>query len=285
MVILMKVYELNDKVFQRLLEGGCDSPSFDACCLLEDVGGLGRGNVQRFAEREVSDEVSKRVLEAAERRAAGEPLQYLLGTWDFLNLTLAVGEGVLIPRPETELLCELVAQKLRNVPSPHVLDLCAGSGCVGLGIASLYPAVSVTALEKSEQAFSFLTQNIKRYPSLSVIAEKADVLCDAPRYTQTVDAIVSNPPYIPTLHLPSLQREVQKEPAMALDGGADGLDFYRVIASQWCTKLRSGGFVAVEIGIGQAEAVSALFAEAGLINVQVFSDFAGIERIIYAETA
>ena len=281
----MKVHELMDKTFQRLLEGGCDSPSFDAYCLLEDVGGLGRGNVRRCAEHEVSSEICNRVLEAANRRAAGEPLQYLLGTWDFLNLTLAVGEGVLIPRPETEQLCELAAQKLRNVSSPRVLDLCAGSGCVGLGIASLHPAVSVTALEKSPQAFAYLQQNVARYPQLAVTPETADILCDAKRYTETVDAIVSNPPYIPTLHLAGLQREVQHEPSMALDGGADGLEFYRVIAAQWCEKLRKGGFVAVEIGIGQAQDVMALFSEAGLVNVQTFSDFAGIERIIYAERA
>lgn len=277
----MTAKELRAEIEKRLQVGGCDSPAFDACCLLEDLGGLGRGNVPLLGDKLLPAELCDRLLAAADRRAAGEPLQYLLGTWDFLSLTLEVGEGVLIPRPETEQLCEIAAQQIAGIPHPQVLDLCAGSGCVGLGIASLCPAASVKALEKSPQAFSYLQRNIARYPALRVTAHTADVLRDSSCFPDAVDAIVSNPPYIPVADLPMLQREVQREPSMALDGGEDGLLFYRVIASEWAQKLCSGGFVAVEIGIGQGDDVSRLFAEAGLADIRRYPDFAGIDRVIY----
>lgn len=280
-----KVKDLQREIEKRLQEGGCDSSSFDACCLLEDIGGLGRGCVPAMAEAELSDEVCRRLLRAADRRAAGEPLQYLLGTWDFLSLTLEVGEGVLIPRPETELLCEIAAERLKTLKQSHVLDLCAGSGCVGLGIASLCANAEVECLEKSEAAFTYLKRNIARYPDLTVTPHIADVLHDAARFGDELDAIVSNPPYIPVADLPALQREVQHEPSMALDGGEDGLVFYRTIATEWTPHLRSGGFVAVEIGIGQAEDVCRLFTEAELINIRVYPDFSEIDRVIYAERA
>ena len=283
MVITMTVSELCAEIEQRLAAGECDSPAFDACCLLEDLGGLGRGNVPRMGDTTLPADVCRRLLEAADRRAAGEPLQYLLGTWDFLDLTLEVGDGVLIPRPETELLCEVAADRLKLLPTPQVVDLCAGSGCVGLGITSLCPSVTVTALEKSPQALAYLRRNLARYPDRRVTAREADVL--AASFDGTVDAVVSNPPYIPSADLADLQREVKHEPSMALDGGEDGLVFYRVIADEWTKHLRRGGFVAVEIGIGQAEDVCRLFAEAGLINIQKFPDFSGIDRVIYAEKA
>lgn len=274
--------ELYRQIETLLRNSGCDSPSFDAACLLEDIGGIGRGRLAVCAQQPVSKSVFRCVWEAAQRRAAGEPLQYLLGTWDFLNLTLEVGEGVLIPRPETELLCETVAQKLAGISAPCVWDLCAGSGCVGLGIASLCPSATVTALEYSEAALPYLQRNTARYPSLHVTVARADVLHDALSWHGPVDAIVSNPPYIPTAELSSLQREVQHEPALALDGGEDGLRFYRVIATEWAHHLASGGFVAVEVGIGQAQAVRDLFCAAGLIRAEIHPDFSGIDRVVCA---
>ena len=272
------------KITEELLrEGGCDSPSFDAVCLLEDVAGVGRGKVPGVSNTVLDKASCQRVLDAAKRRAAGEPLQYLLGSWDFLSLTLEVGEGVLVPRPETELLCEVAAERLRSVSTPLVLDLCAGCGCVGLGVASLCPSATVTCIEKSPQAFRYLKSNLARYPQYAVTPLAGDVLYDHQTFNIKVDALLSNPPYIPQADLKTLQREVQHEPTMALDGGEDGLAFYRVIANEWSKHVRSGGFVAVEIGIGQSQDVSRLFAEAGLINIRVYKDFSEIDRVIYAE--
>lgn len=261
-----------------LADSGCEDAAFDARCLLEDLGGLGRG---RMPDDTPLNEAQRTALDTAlSQRAAGRPLQYILGDWDFLTLTLAVGEGVLIPRADTECLCEEAARLLADTPNPRVLDLCAGSGCVGLGLASLCPGAQVTAVELSEEALPFLRKNIARYPQYAVAVTQADVLKDAARFTQAVDAIVSNPPYIPTADLSGLMREVKHEPRMALDGDADGLTFYRAITQQWIPKLRDGGVCAVEVGIGQAAEVAALFAEAGLTDIRKIRDYGGIERVV-----
>ncbi len=280
----MTVAKLQNQITALLEAGGCETPAFDAVCLLEDIGGVGRGQVAQARDRVLPKERVDAVLDAAERRASGEPLQYLLGTWDFLNLTLSVGPGVLIPRPETELLCQVAAECLRTIPHKNVYDLCAGSGCVGLGVTSLCPTAAVTAVEYSDEAFAYLKKNLKRYPSLAVNAVKADVLQEASRFSDGIDAIVSNPPYIPTADLAGLQREVQFEPRMALDG-ADGFRFYRAIAQEWVPKLAPHGIVAVEVGIGQGAEVACLFEQAGLTDTKVYADFAGIDRVVTARRA
>ena len=262
----------------RLTAAGCEDAAFDARCLLEDIGGLPRGHLpdaQPLAASQI-----EQLERALMRRADGYPLQYILGQWDFLTLTLRVGEGVLIPRADTEVLCETAADYLRTVPAPRVLDLCAGSGCVGLGIASLCAQACVTAVELSTQAFDYLQDNIARYPALSVEAVSGDVLHDAARFADDYDAIVSNPPYIPTADMDGLMREVHYEPRMALDGSADGLRFYRVIADTWSYKLRDGGLCAVEVGVGQARAVADLFTAAGLTDVRAVNDLGGIPRVV-----
>lgn len=276
----MTVLELKKKIEAVLEAGGCETPAFDAICLLEDIGQIGRGKVPTFHSFLLPPECEERVLAAAVRRASGQPLQYILGTWDFLDLTLEVGEGVLIPRPETELLCQVVAECLRDLPHKNVYDLCSGSGCVGLGVVSLCPSATVTAVELSDKAFSYLQRNLARYPQYNVTAVQADVLTEYNRFTGPVDAIVSNPPYIPTADLASLQREVQREPRMALDGAEDGYRFYRAIAEQWLPKLSPNGFVAVEVGIEQAQTVAELFRAKGMNHTTVYPDFAGIDRVV-----
>ena len=176
----------------------------------------------------------------------------------------------------------MAAARLHGQTAPQVLDLCAGSGCVGLGVASLCPTAQVTAVELSEAALLYLRENVSRYPNLSVTVRQGNVLTDWAPYGE-YDAILSNPPYIPTADLPALMREVQHEPRMALDGDADGLAFYRVIAKQWCSHLRDGGFCAVEVGYDQAQPVKALFEEAGLKHCAIYPDLAGIPRVVVGE--
>ncbi len=263
----------------RLTAAGCEDAAFDARCLLEDLGGLPRG--QRADDRPLATEAESALAQALEQRAQGRPLQYILGEWEFLALTLRVGEGVLIPRADTECLCELSARRLAGVSRPRVLDLCAGSGCVGLGVASLCPAAVVTAVELSREALPYLRENIARYPAYGVTAYEGDVLTDWKRFEEeSFDAILSNPPYISTADLAGLMREVQHEPMMALDGDTDGLRFYRVIAARWSRLLRPGGFCAVEVGFDQATPVAALFREAGLREVEIHRDLGGVERVV-----
>ncbi len=264
-----------------LTAADCEDAAFDARCLLEDLGSLPRG--QAADDTPLTAEQETMLDNALAQRVAGRPLQYILGEWEFLTLTLKVGEGVLIPRPDTELLCEAAAERLKGVPHPRVLDLCAGSGCVGLGVASLKPDATVTAVELSDAALGYLRQNAARYPDYDVTVKQADVLTDYTAFEGDYDAILSNPPYIPTADLATLQREVQHEPRMALDGTADGLAFYRVIAEHWCENLAENGFCAVEVGIGQAADVAALFTAAGLANTEILRDLGGVERVVIAQ--
>ncbi len=281
MVMTMTYRDFAKTATEQLKAVSGEDAAFEVRCLLEDLAGLPHGALPD--ERELSPAAQARLDRALAERLQGRPLQYILGEWDFLSLRLKVGEGVLIPRPDTELLCETAADILHRMPGAddlQVLDLCAGSGCVGLGIAALEPRARVTAVEKSPQAFAYLTENRDRYPTLPLTAVSGDITTDAHRFPDEVDAIVSNPPYIPASDLPTLMREVRKEPQMALNGGEDGLDFYRVIAERWVPKLRPGGLCAVEIGFDQGAAVDGLFAAAGLIDRKILKDLAGHDRVV-----
>ena len=172
----------------RLIEVGCEDAAFDARCLLEDLGGMPRGTAAD--DTSLSPEEIAAVNSALAERAAGRPLQYILGAWDFLSLTLKVGEGVLIPRPDTELLCEAAAERLQGTPHPRVLDLCAGSGCVGLGVASLVPDAAVTAVELSDEAWLYLADNIARYPAYDVTPHRGNVLTDYAAFDGVYDAFL-----------------------------------------------------------------------------------------------
>ncbi len=217
-----------------------------------------------------------------EKRLSGSPLQYCIGEWDFYGNTYKVGEGVLIPRPETEELCDLVMNELKGTAEPTVIDLCSGSGCIGLTLKCNIPDTTVFLVEKSRDALKYLIHNanvVCENQFVSIV--NGDVLKpDSFEETfEKVDAIVSNPPYIKRSDLASLQREVQLEPKMALDGGEDGYDFYRVICKEWNRYLKKGGFIALECGEDQAEYICTLF-DKKLFDAEIFKDFNGIDRFV-----
>ena len=209
------------------------------------------------------------------RRAVGEPLQYLLCRWEFFGLDFAVGPGVLIPRPETELLVEIALKHLRQYDSPTVLDLCAGTGCIGLSVAHHCPGAQIYLLELSSEAMPYLKQNAAKYPNATVI--QANILQNSEFRIPNSELILSNPPYIPAGELSGLSKEVQAEPAMALDGGEDGLLFYRALAALWLPMLAPGGMLAMECGEGQAEDVAALFPGCAC---EILRDFHEIQRVV-----
>jgi release factor glutamine methyltransferase len=276
----MNIGEVYREGKRLLAQAGCDSPDFDAGCLFEKVFGLDRQQriVQSYAEADV--EKAERYLALARERAGGRPLQYILGEWPFLGMMLEVGEGVLIPREETELLVRTTAEMLKEKENPQIADLCAGTGAVALGLASLLPDARVKAVEKFPAAMRFLRRNIEKSGVSRVEAVSLDVFdADSAEGFPALDAVVSNPPYVRRGEIPTLQREVQHEPREALDGGVDGLVFYRAIAEIWLPKLKPGGVAAVEIGEGQAGDVAKLFSGA-LEEIHVVRDFNGIERVV-----
>ena len=259
--------------------------AFDASALFFKAFGLDRQQrILRSAEPAEKDK-AETYLSFVRERAEGRPLQYILGKWPFLGLELEVGEGVLIPREETELLVKTAARLLRDIPEPRVADLCSGSGAAALGIVSLLPGARVTAAEKEEAAFRYLVKNIQK-TGLCAKPVLLDVLNpEAAEGFSGIDCVVSNPPYVKSGDLPLLQREVRREPAEALDGGEDGLLFYRAIARNWVPALRPGGVLAVEVGDGQAESVASLFTEAGIESINSEKDFSGIPRVVSGRKA
>lgn len=230
-----------------------------------------------------SEPVSARFRELLERRLAGEPVAYIIGEWEFYGVALDVCRDVLIPRADTETLVErgLAALKDRG-ESPRVLDLCAGSGCVGLAVASVLPYAAVVLADRSEDALRVCRQNIRRNGmSGRVTAARVDALEPPHAILGEFDIILSNPPYIPTADLEELDPSVRDyEPRMALDGGADGLDFYRAIAKKWKSALKQGGSLIFEIGYDQAPAVEYILAEHGYADIQTHRDPGGHWRVV-----
>lgn len=257
----------------RLAAAGVPDARFDAAQLYRFVTGrdprLDDGPTAAEAER----------LEAlAARRAAREPLQYLLGEWDFFGLTLRVGPGVLCPRADSEVVCEAAAELLRGCAAPVVLDLCAGSGCLGLGVACACPGAQVTCVEKSPEAWVYLTANTA---DTAVRAVQDDVYTYYKRLAAgSVDLIVCNPPYLTAAEMAARMPETAREPALALDGGPDGLDFYRLLTARYRDALRPGGWLVLEIGWAQAGAVLALGRENGWAQPACRKDYGGNDRVV-----
>ena len=266
------------QVEQRLTAVGCPDADFDAAELLRLVLGLD----VRLAFAPLTAEQAARLEELTARRADREPLQYLCGSWPFLDFELAVGPGVLCPRADTEVVAETAAGLLKEVPHPKVLDLCAGTGCLGLGIQRFCPAAEVTSLEKSPAAFAYLTRNACLPNGLHLTPVQGDLFT----YWETLpegelDLIVSNPPYIPDGDIAGLDVSVRDyEPHLALKGGEDGLDFYRAICAQWTAALRAGGCLLFEVGIGQADDVLRIMRSAGFGDVEITPDLNGIPRVV-----
>ena len=265
------------KLRDILARAGIESPGLEARLLIESATGMSRAAQIACADKELDCEQA--LLELAEKRAKRYPLQYILGSWSFMGIELKVGEGVLIPRDDTEVLVDLCLGYLKDVESPKVVDLCAGSGAIGIALNRLANA-SVTAVELSDRAYYFLLQNIK---NTDITPLKGDVTeCYNSFEEEYFDLIVSNPPYIKTDELKTLQPEVGFEPETALDGGADGLVFYREITRLWTPLLKKGGAMAFELGEGQAEPVAAMLERQGYSDIKTALDLGGTKRAIIA---
>jgi len=228
-------------------------------------------------------ELERRVEELVQRRLAGEPVAYIVGEWEFYGLPLDISRDVLIPRSDTEVLAERAILKARAAgEGGRVLDLCAGSGCVGLAVAANADRCRVVLADLSEGALRLCKQNVRRNSlNARVTCISANALEAPSSVLWDFDVIACNPPYIPTGDLEGLDVSVKDfEPLMALDGGVDGLDFYRAIASKWKSALRLGGTLMFEVGIDQAEAVAQIMADNGFENIVTTEDTGGIQRVV-----
>ncbi len=267
----------------RSLENcGNDNAGFEAQQLLMKFCGVTHNDMLLFPGLAVTEQQADAVRRAVSRRNSGEPLQYILGEWEFYGLPFYVGEGVLIPRQDTETIVEVAGAFLKERGGIQAADLCAGSGCIGITLAKL-AGVPVKLLELSEQALGYLRRNIT-LNGVEMLCEAvhADVLSeDAAAGMPQLDLIVTNPPYLTAQDMRELQTEVAHEPETALYGGEDGLDYYRRMVPLWGAKLNHGGMLAAEIGIGQENDVMRIFEENGL-HARSQKDLCGVTRVIYS---
>ena len=261
------------KLCAKLTAAGVPDARFDAAELYH----FATGRDPRLDDGPSAAEAA-RLSALAERRAAREPLQYILGEWDFMDFTLKVGPGVLCPRADSEIVCESALALLQGRERPVVYDLCAGTGCLGLGIMRHSPGALVTCVEKSPEAWHYLTANTAQTGVRTVQADVFTYYKTLP--AEGADLIISNPPYLTGAEMRALMPETAQEPAMALDGGADGLDFYRLLTEKYRDAVRPGGWLVLEIGYAQGPAVLALGAACGWVNTSCRKDYGGNDRAV-----
>ncbi len=274
----MTVSSLLEKGKQILAEADVDNYSNEAVWIFENAFDCKRQFIFFNADKEADKEKSDYFLEKIRKRASGVPVQYVIGEWDFFGETFSVGEGVLIPRPETELLVEFALEFLKEKTNPVVFDLCSGSGCIGLSVAKNIPDAKVFLIEKSPEALGYLIKNKDNLKCNNAQAISGDIFSGFESFDLPIpDLILSNPPYIETAEIETLQSEVHKEPFMALDGGEDGLVFYRAICEKWLPFCN--GAVAVECGENQSKDIINIFSEY-CESLKSFTDFNGIERVV-----
>ena len=266
---------------KTLLTDVTDSPAYEARVLLELAAGgsfedmmFGNGYVLSAEELQSLDKLVKKRLD-------GYPIQYLLGKWSFMGRDYLVGEGVLIPRDDTEVLVRTAISMAQQIDAINIFDLCSGSGIIAVTLAKEIKNSRVTAVELSESAFEYLKRNCAVNEAANVLPVMGDVfVCFENVPDRSVDMLVSNPPYIARSEADGLQRELLSEPDLALFGGEDGLDFYRGIIKNWILKVKHGGAVAFEIGDTQAGAVTDMMLENGLCRIKIVKDIQGYDRVV-----
>lgn len=268
---------------RQLKAAGVENAQLEARELMCYATDKNREQFLRDAGLYVGDSMEKRIHDLVDRRLAGEPVAYIIGEWEFYGLPLDISRDVLIPRIDTELLAERAILLARAAgEGARVLDLCAGSGCIGLAVAANVPTCRVVLADVSEGALRVCKQNVRRCGlNAQVVCMLADAMQPPNPTLWDFDVIVCNPPYIPSADIAGLDISVKDyEPHMALDGGVDGLDFYRAIASRWSNALRLDGSLLFEVGIGQAGDVEMIMAKNGYSDIKTYQDTVGIWRVV-----
>lgn len=275
----MTISEWLHHAAEAMEAGGCPDPAIDSRWLAEDILNM-TTTALRFEANTPIDADKLAELEAClQRRLQGEPVQYIMKKADFMGMRFHVDSRVLIPRQDTETLVEAAIIALQGKKNPRVLDMCTGSGCIGLSIATLVPGAEITLADISTGALEVAKKNAHTL-NVEATLRHGDLFKAVGK--EKFDLIVSNPPYIPTDEVAGLQAEVQHEPVLALDGGADGLDFYRRIAKEAPSHLNQGGSIYLEVGMDEAADVLTLLrsnvdgADSGIIK-----DLCGIDRIVW----
>lgn len=275
---LKSLYEISCR---ELKNAGIEEYKSETEYILEKLFGFTKLKVILGGNDLISAQDKDKLLKILNKRKSGIPVQYILGEWEFMGLEFNVGPGVLIPRDDTTVLVEESYKYVCELKSPKIIDLCSGTGCIAITLDKILKnCPEIFAVEKSDEAFKYMVKNIARHNS-NVKGINFDIFDIYFKVKDNFfDAIISNPPYIRSCDMSALQEEVKKEPEMALNGGQDGLYFYRKILECWTSKLKFGGIMAFEIGVNQSQQVVEILKNYHFKNIKVIKDIGGIERVV-----
>ena len=270
-----------------LRQHGVESCNLEARLLVAQAAGKSIPDLLRDIKLYTTDAVENKVMDYLDRRLKGEPVAYITGTWEFYGLPMIVTPDVLIPRMDTELLVDTAKELLigRNM-NARILDLCCGSGCITCALGHELPATRLMAVDISARALEVCRANVAATRlNTRVICMQADATASPPLSIGLFDMIVSNPPYISSAEIMTLDSSVRDyEPIWALDGGEDGLRFYKSILKYWKSLLRPGGYLLFEVGEGQAETVKDMILAAGFAAADTREDTLGVQRVVIGKT-
>lgn len=277
----MTIFEAYNKTKQRLEKAGIEDYVFEAKQIIMHITGFTPAQILTDYNKKLSQFEENNLIALIHQREVRYPLQYIFGHWDFYGRPFKVGVGVLIPRADTETVVETALEVLNQRENSKVLDLCAGSGCIGITVAAEIPTAQVTMVEKFDEALRYAEENIK-LNSVNASVLKGDVF-DKPQFeNESIDLIVSNPPYIPNSEMKYCSPEVKFEPETALLAEDGGLEFYKAIIENYKSVLKIGGYICFEVGFKQAEKVKELLRNAGFKDIKITNDLNGIGRAVRA---
>ena len=268
---------------KALMQQGVSAAQMEARFLVAHAAGKSVTELLRDMHLYTTEAVAQTVEQYIERRAKGEPVAYITRSWEFYGIPLTVTPDVLIPRMDTEVLIDTVKEILTGRKmDARILDLCTGSGCIACALAKELPATRLVAVDISASALQVCRENVAANRLNSrILCIQTDALAPPPLGMSNFDVVVSNPPYIPSFDMLTLDSSVRDyEPLWALDGGEDGLKFYRGIIKHWKTVIRPGGYMLFEVGEGQAPLVQELLMNAGFAETDIRTDTAGIDRVV-----
>ena len=273
------IFEGYNECKKQLAEADIPDCVFEAKQIIKHVTGYTNAQILANYNRPLSQFQEDLLTVIIKQRLVHYPLQYIIGRWSFFGHEFFVGPGVLIPRADTETVMDVCMEYLAGDKEYKVLDLCAGTGCIGISIAAERENARVALVEKYAEALTYLNKNVE-HNGVGVEVIQGDVL-EGCASDKKYDLIVSNPPYITDGDMKTLQAEVQQEPETALAGGKDGLDFYRAIIENYKESLCSGGMLVFEVGVNQASAVALMMTAAGFMNVDTRADMNDIDRVVF----
>lgn len=277
----MTIFEAYNSTKKKLEAANIRDYVFEAKQIIMHITGFTPSQILTDYNRQLTEFQKNNLTAIIHQREVHYPLQYIFGNWEFYGRPFKVGVGVLIPRADTETVVEAALEELETRENPKVLDLCAGSGCIGITLAAEVPSSEVTMVEKYDEAIRYAFHNIE-LNKVNAKAVKGDVF-EAPQLpNDSIDLIVSNPPYIPQEEMKYCSPEVKFEPQTALLAKDEGLEFYKAIINNYTPILKTGGAICFEVGFKQAQSVKKLLENSGYKNIKIKNDLNGIGRAVTA---